>query len=128
MLMALDTGTNLKQVSDVLAVRELPSMAAVVTAVAQPFAQLAERFELPLLPMAIAALASVLLAARNTWPAHGTPSQLNAWVMAPLIALVLFATSLGANNIVSAWARPADSSSAQTLSAQLEKTSRQLQL
>jgi hypothetical protein len=126
--MQVDSPSAVKQASDTLGVRELPSMAAVVTAIAQPFAQLGEHFHLPFLPLVVAALASLLLAARSTWPVEGKAWPLDAWVGIPLIALALFASSLGANNIITGWLRPADSASAQAVSAELDKTSRQLKL
>jgi hypothetical protein len=126
--MQVDSPSAVKQASDTLGVRELPSMAAVVTAIAQPFAQLGEHFHLPFLPLVVAALAALLLAARSTWPAEGKAWPLDAWVGIPLIALALFASSLGANNIITRWLGPADSASAQAVSAELDKTSRQLKL
>lgn len=102
-------------------------MTVLVTAIAQPFAQLAARFELPHLPLAVAALVSVLFAIYSTSTMRKAPFR-DCLVLIPLVTLALFATSLGANNIISAAVRSPEEISGEALLARLENTSKQLRL
>lgn len=89
-------------ISDLLMLKEIPRLAAIVTIIAQPFGQFREHFGdmVPeATPLVVAALCSVLLAfflVRNVQ--HSTVSQ--AAYTIPLIALIVFSGSLGANNVV----------------------------
>jgi hypothetical protein len=118
---------GLKDAADILGIRELPSMTVLVTAIAQPFAQLAARFDLPHLPLVVAAVVSLLFAIYNTSTARKVPAR-DCLVLVPLITLALFATSLGANNIISAAVRPGAEAAPAALTAQLENTAQQLRL
>jgi hypothetical protein len=89
-------------ISELLMLKEIPRLAAIVTIIAQPFGQFREHFGdmVPeATPLAVAALCSVLLAfflVRSV--KHSTVSQ--AAYTIPLIALIVFSGSLGANNVV----------------------------
>lgn len=89
-------------ISELLMLKEIPRLAAIVTIIAQPFGQFREHFGdiVPeATPLAVAALCSVLLAfflVRSV--KHSTLSQ--AAYTIPLITLIVFSGSLGANNVV----------------------------
>jgi hypothetical protein len=119
--------TSIKGASEILGIRELPSMTVLVTAIAQPFAQLGARFDLPYLPLLVAALVSVLFAIYST-STMSKAALRDCAVLIPLITLALFATSLGANNIISAAVRSPAEPSGETLLGQLENTRQQLKL
>lgn len=120
---------------DVLMLKEAPLLAGIVTLVTQPFAQLRTHYSSTLpdwLPLLIAAIISTLLAFYYIRTVRRTPRE-ESLILIPLVILILFSGSLGANNVVKAAAQGTATSDAapavesnklrerlQSLEAQLE--------
>lgn len=87
---------------DVLMLPDIPVLAGVIMALAQPFAELRETLGMPAwTPLLVAALGSLLTAfyhVRFRRKARGA----EAWVVTPLVTLILFSGAVGANNMVDA--------------------------
>lgn len=91
-----------RKATDVLMLKELPVLAGVVTVVAQPFAQIRQHYEESLpdwLPLLVAAVVSGLLAVYFVRTVRKT-SREEALFMIPLLMLMVFSGSIGANNLV----------------------------
>lgn len=120
---------------DVLMLKEAPLLAGIVTLVTQPFAQLRTHYSSTLpdwSPLLIAAIISTLLAFYYIRTVRRTPRE-ESLILIPLVILILFSGSLGANNVVKAAAQGTATSDAapsvesnklrerlQSLEAQLE--------
>jgi hypothetical protein len=87
---------------DVLMLSDTPVLAGVIMALAQPFAQVRETLGLPQwTPLLVAAIASLLVALYHVLYRRSSTGR-EAWLLAPLITLILFSAAVGANNLVDA--------------------------
>lgn len=127
-----------RKAADVLMLKELPVLAGVVTVVAQPFAQIRQHYDDVLpdwLPLLVAAVVSLLLAVYFVRTVRRTRRD-EAVFMIPLLMLMVFSASIGANNLVesaSGGGRQLDAvraaeAGAERLRAQLANAERQLEI
>jgi hypothetical protein len=87
---------------DVLMLSDTPVVAGVIMALAQPFAQLRATIGLPeWTPLLVAAIASLLIAFYHVLYRRSSQGR-EAWLLVPLITLILFSAAVGANNLVDA--------------------------
>jgi hypothetical protein len=81
---------------------DTPVLAGVIMALAQPFAQLRGTIGLPeWTPLVVAAVASLLIAVYHVQYRRRTQRR-EAWLLTPLVTLILFSAAVGANNLVDA--------------------------
>jgi hypothetical protein len=81
---------------------DMPVLAGVVTALAQPSAQLRHTIGHPdWTPLLVAAVASLLIAVYHVQYRRNTQGR-EAWLLTPLVTLILFSAAVGANNLVDA--------------------------
>jgi hypothetical protein len=87
---------------EVLMLSDTPVLAGVIMALAQPFAQLRETIGFPQwTPLLVAAAASLLIAVYHVQYRRRSRGR-EAWLLTPLITLILFSAAVGANNLVDA--------------------------
>lgn len=119
-----------KRISDLLMLTDTPWLATIIMGMAQPFAQLRETIGLPTyMPMLVALLISTLIALYWVVVEHRTrpgPSLL----VVPVVAMLLFSASIGANNVVKAAATgpPASAPAAKDLETQKQLLEKELRI
>jgi hypothetical protein len=114
----LNVGPTQKRMTDLLMLTDAPWVATVIMGISQPFAQLRETIGLPVyMPLVVAVVASLLVAAY--WvnvEQRAKPAQ--SLLIIPVVAMMLFSASIGANNVVKAAAAGKQSTSDTTSAAQ----------
>lgn len=99
---AANPAAALPKFGDVLMLSDTPVLAGVIMALAQPFAELRETIGLPpWTPLLVAALASLLMATYHVQYRRKTHGP-EAWLVTPLVAMILFSGAIGANNVIDA--------------------------
>lgn len=127
-----------RKIADLLLLKETPVLAGVITIVAQPFAQIHQRYPNHLpdwLPLLIAAIVSALLSLYYVNKIKKTPREESLFLI-PLVMMILFSGSIGANNLVDAATRGSQrpeaikeiDASGTFLRAQLKNVEQQLQI
>lgn len=117
---AVNPATALPKFGDVLMLSDTPVLAGVIMALAQPFAELHETTGLPpWTPLLVAALASLLVAVYHVQYRRKTHGP-EAWLVTPLVAMILFSGAIGANNVVDA-ARKGSGSRVEQASAAVQE-------
>ena len=125
-------------ITDLLMIKEAPLLAGVVTVVAQPFGQLRAHYGdiLPdWTPLLVAATVSALIAFHYVKFVRKLPTPQAIYIV-PLVMLIIFSGSIGANNLVDAASRGSTATEASggssereaALRTQLKRAEEQLRL